>query len=260
MHQLGSLFLSRAVWDSKAIFLHGNREKQGHSYVTLRHHGLPERNLFAQISSLEIWSPNSSIISVFSGFPVQSHSVTECWGRERTTLSLGAEGRLCKAFSARAENLNLPLSYVATVTIIKFTDRRGTHTVFICCLHRRQQLLFCTQDKNCVFFTGGSSLSEVEMLDLLSSAQAERRKRHTFPDQVCSCWDFCHLSWYIVTAVDTPPLCLSRPCHIQNTESGAVADMTMAKLIVSQKRPVQSGELVVSPQPMVQIRCLPCIW
>lgn len=205
----------------------------------------------------EVQTPPSFLCSlVFLCNPIVWLSAGE--GRE--LLSLGAEGRLCKAFSARAENLNLPLSYVATVTIIKFTDRRGTHTVFICCLHRRQQLLFCTQDKNCVFFTGGSSLSEVEMLDLLSSAQAERRKRHTFPDQVCSCWDFCHLSWYIVTAVDTPPLCLSRPCHIQNTESGAVADMTVAKLIVSQKRPVQSGELVVSPQPMVQIRCLPCIW
>lgn len=63
----------------------------------------------------------------------------------------------------------------------------GEHTQFLSAVFTEGNSCCSAPKIKTVFFTGGSSSSEVEMLDLLSSAQVERRKRHTFPDQVCSC-------------------------------------------------------------------------
>lgn len=112
---------------------------------------------------------------MLSGFSVQSHSVAECWGGKRTALSPGA-GEGCAKFFLPEQKTSISCFIdVATVTIIKFTVRRGTHTVFI-----------LGAETTTAVFTKGSSLSEVEVLNLLFSAPVGHGKRHALPDQLYS--------------------------------------------------------------------------
>lgn len=151
---------------------------------------------FAQINSSEIWSPNSTIISVFSVFFLCSPVVWPSAVLQRELLFRQARREGCAKFFCRSRKLTSPVSLMWQL-LLSLNSQRG---------REHAQFLSWVQNNNCCLFTEGSSLSEVEMLNLLFSAQVRHGKRHTLPDQLCWFWDFWHLLWYIPTVVD-PPVC-----------------------------------------------------
>lgn len=150
LHQLGPRFLAKLFGIAEPVFYTVNmKSRVVHMWLRYLYRGLPERNLFAQIGFLQTWSPNSVIVTVLSCFfcAIGKTCLAECWGRERTTISLGVEGRLCKDFLPEQKICIFCFTDVATVSIIEFTDRRGTHRGFVLgaeqqvLSHRRQQFI-----------------------------------------------------------------------------------------------------------------------
>lgn len=216
LHHLGPHFLAKLFGLAELFFYTDSISRVIHMWLRHPYHGLPERNLLRSTPQRsEVQTPPLFLHSLFF---LCSPVVWPSAVVQRELLFRQAQRESCAKFFCQQKTYISCFIDVATVTIIKFMDWKGTCTVFILgakqqllSLHRRQQFVWGRNAKFVVFSTSGT-------------------------------WEKAHSSWsallvlrFLAPVVVHPhccrPLCLPCPPHIQNTESGAVADIAMVKLI-----------------------------
>lgn len=157
LHQLGSHFLAKLFGFAEPFFLMWITWEAGSSifdswgiYVIACLKGI-----FLFRSTHQSSESNSTIISVLSVFFCDLIVGLECWGRERTTLSLG-EGGGCANFFCQSRKLVSPHSLIRQLLLSLDLLSGGEHA------HRLGFFLQCRTTP--AVFTEGTSLLAVEML------------------------------------------------------------------------------------------------